>query len=29
VEIDEFQHKGAAYKVIDEAIEFYKTSFPK
>lgn len=29
VEIDEFQNKEAAYKVIDEAIAFYKTSFPK
>jgi inorganic pyrophosphatase len=29
VEIDEFQDKDAAYKVIAEAIEFYKTTFPK
>ncbi len=27
--IDEFQDKEAAYKVIDQAIAFYKTSFPK
>ena len=29
VEIDEFQDKEAAYKVIEEAIAFYKTTFPK
>ncbi|HQW83529.1 MAG TPA: inorganic diphosphatase [Ferruginibacter sp.] len=29
VEIDEFQDKEAAYKVIDEAIAFYKIKFPK
>lgn len=29
VEIDEFQDKAAAYKIINKAIEFYKTSFPK
>ncbi len=29
VEIDEFQDKAAAYKVIDEAIAFYKSSFTK
>jgi inorganic pyrophosphatase len=29
VEIDEFQDKEAAYKVIEQAIAFYKTSFPK
>lgn len=29
VEIDEFQDKDAAYKVIQEAITFYNTSFPK
>ena len=29
VEIDEFQDKEAAYKVIAEAISFYKTKFPK
>ena len=29
VEIDEFQDKTAAYKIIDEAIAFYKTSFAK
>ncbi len=29
VEIDEFQDKEDAYKVINEAIEFYKTSFSK
>ena len=28
VEIDEFQDKEAAYKVINQAIAFYKTSFP-
>ena len=28
VEIDEFQDKGAAYKVIEEAIEMYKQKFP-
>ncbi len=28
VEIDDFQDKEAAYKVIEEAIEFYKTKFP-
>ena len=29
VEIDEFQDKNAAYKIIEEAIALYKTSFPK
>ena len=29
VEIDEFQNKEAAYKVIEEAVELYKTTFPK
>ena len=29
VEIDEFQHKDAAYKVINEAIDYYKVKFPK
>jgi inorganic pyrophosphatase len=29
VEIDEFQDKDAAYKVINEAIELYQTTFPK
>ncbi|MGB4937053.1 MAG: inorganic diphosphatase, partial [Ferruginibacter sp.] len=29
VEIDEFQHREAAYTVIEEAIEFYKTHFKK
>ena len=29
VEIDEFQDKEAAYKVINQAIAFYQTSFPK
>jgi inorganic pyrophosphatase len=29
VEIDEFQNAEAAYKVIDEAIALYKTTFPK
>jgi len=29
VEIDEFQHKDAAYKIIEEAIEYYKVKFPK
>ena len=29
VEIDDFQDKEAAWKVIDEAINLYKTSFPK
>jgi len=29
VEIDEFQDKDAAYKVIEEAIGLYKTTFPK
>jgi inorganic pyrophosphatase len=29
VEIDEFQTKEQAYKVIEEAIEFYKTKFIK
>jgi inorganic pyrophosphatase len=29
VEIDDFQNKDAAYKVIDEAIALYKTRFPK
>lgn len=29
VEIDEFQDKEAAWKVINEAIALYKTSFPK
>jgi inorganic pyrophosphatase len=29
VEIDEFQNAAAACKVIEEAITFYKTSFPK
>ena len=28
VEIDEFQDKEAAYKVINQAIAFYKTSYP-
>ncbi len=28
VEIDDFQDKEAAYKVISEAISFYKTRFP-
>jgi inorganic pyrophosphatase len=28
VEIDEFQDKEAAYKVINQAIEFYKIKFP-
>ena len=28
VEIDEFQNKENAYKVIEEAISFYKTKFP-
>jgi inorganic pyrophosphatase len=27
--IDEFQNKEAAYAIIDEAIELYKTKFPK
>ena len=29
VEIDEFQNAAAAYKVINEAIAFYKTNFKK
>ena len=29
VEIDDFQGKEAAWKVIEEAINLYKTSFPK
>jgi len=29
VEIDEFQNKDAAFKVIEEAIALYKTRFPK
>ncbi len=29
VEIDDFQDKEAAYKVIEDAIALYKTSFPK
>lgn len=29
VEIDEFQHKDAAYKIIEEAIEYYKEKYPK
>ena len=29
VEIDEFQDKEAAYKVIEEAIGLYKTTFTK
>ena len=29
VEIDEFQNAEAAYKVIEDAITLYKTSFPK
>ena len=29
VEIDEFQNAEAAYKVIDESIALYKTTFPK
>src|SRR4051812_32398149 len=29
VEIDDFQDKAAAYKVIDAAIDLYKTKFPK
>lgn len=29
VEIDEFQNKEDAYKVIQQAIEFYKTNFSK
>jgi inorganic pyrophosphatase len=29
VVIDDFQDKDAAYKVIDDAIALYKTSFPK
>ncbi len=29
VEIDEFQDKESAYKIIEESIEFYKTNFPK
>ncbi|MBS1753500.1 MAG: inorganic diphosphatase [Ferruginibacter sp.] len=29
VEIDEFQDKEAAYKVIEEAISYYKMKFPK
>jgi inorganic pyrophosphatase len=29
VEIDEFQNKEAAYKVINDAIELYKTKFAK
>jgi inorganic pyrophosphatase len=29
VEIDEFQDKEAAYKIINEAIDYYKEKFPK
>ena len=29
VEIDDFQDKAAAYKVIEDAIALYKTKFPK
>ncbi len=29
VEIDEFQDKEAAYKVIEKAIDFYKITFPE
>ena len=29
VEIDDFQNAAAAYKVIEDAISLYKTSFPK
>lgn len=29
VEINEFQHAEAAYKVIEESIALYKTNFPK
>ena len=29
VEIDDFQDKAAAFRIIEAAIEFYKTSFPK
>ena len=29
VEIDDFQDKAAAYKVIEDAIALYKTTFPK
>ena len=29
VEIDDFQDKAAAWKIIEAAIAFYKTSFPK
>jgi inorganic pyrophosphatase len=29
VEIDEFQNAEAAYKIIDESIALYKTTFPK
>jgi inorganic pyrophosphatase len=29
VEIDEFQSKEAAYKIIDQAVAMYKTKFPK
>ena len=29
VEIDDFQNKDAAYKVIEDAIALYKTTFPK
>lgn len=29
VEIDDFQNKEAAYKVIDDAIALYQTKFPK
>lgn len=29
VEIDDFQNKEAAYKIINDAIALYKTSFPK
>jgi len=29
VEIDEFQDKEAAYHIINKAIDFYTTSYPK
>jgi inorganic pyrophosphatase len=29
VEIDEFQDKDAAYKIINEAIEYYKEKYPR